>query len=193
MQRFAATFALDPSTMIIDVGGTGLNWTLIDCPARVTLVNTDDAHAGRHPPGVTFELGDGRQLDYEEGAFDIAFSNSVIEHVGSLDDQRRFADEIRRVGRGVWVQTPAKEFFIEPHLFTPFIHRLSKEKQRRLVRNFTIRGWIERPDGDEVDELLEVRLLTRAEMEELFPDCDVVAERFLGLTKAYVAVRLIDG
>jgi ubiquinone/menaquinone biosynthesis C-methylase UbiE len=189
MQRFAATFPLSSTTTVVDVGGTLLNWKLIDSPARLTLVNTDRAHEGEYEDGVTFEVADGRELPYEDGSFDIAFSNSVIEHVGSLEDQRRFAREVRRVGKGLWVQTPAKEFFLEPHLFTPFIHRLSKETQRKLIRNFTVRGWIERPDQQAVDEFLNVRLLTRTDMNDLFPDCEVREEKFLGMTKAYVAVR----
>lgn len=35
----------------------------------------------------------------------------------------------------------------------------------------------------------EVRLLTFAEMKLLFPDCTILRERFLGLTKSYIAVR----
>ena len=63
------------------------------------------------------------------------------------------------------------------------------ERQRRLVRNFTLRGWIERPDEQAVDGLLDVRLLTRSEMQSLFPDCVLLEESFLGMTKAYIAVR----
>jgi hypothetical protein len=188
MRRFAAAFPLGPDTSIVDVGGTALNWSLIDCPAHVTLVNIDVDH-DEPPPGMTFAVGDGRRLDYADGSFDIVFSNSVIEHVGDFEDQRRFADEARRVGRGLWVQTPAKEFFLEPHLFTPFIHRLPKETRSKLVRNFTVRGWIERPGPETVEELVAVRLLGRDEMTSLFPDCRILEERFLGMTKSYVALR----
>jgi hypothetical protein len=37
--------------------------------------------------------------------------------------------------------------------------------------------------------LTGVRLLTFLEMQELFPDCTILRERFLELTKSYVAVR----
>jgi hypothetical protein len=58
------------------------------------------------------------------------------------------------------------------------------------VRNFTGWGLLTRPSPERVDGFLgELRLLGRAEMQALFPDCEIRRERFLGLTKAYVAVR----
>ena len=36
----------------------------------------------------------------------------------------------------------------------------------------------------------DIRLLTYREMKQLFPDCLILKERVLGLTKSYVAVRL---
>jgi hypothetical protein len=58
------------------------------------------------------------------------------------------------------------------------------------MRNFTLRGWIDRPGPDDVEAFLqEVRLLTFAEMQVLFPDCTILREQFFGLTKSYIAVR----
>jgi len=70
-------------------------------------------------------------LNYSDNEFDICFSNSVIELVGSFEDQRKFANEIRRVGRKLWVQTPARSFFFEPHylyaIYLLFLQKYSKE------------------------------------------------------------------
>jgi hypothetical protein len=95
------------------------------------------------------------------------------------------------VGRQVWVQTPARSFFFEPHLLAPFIHFLPFSWQRRLVRNFTLWGWVTRPSQVSVDQMLGgLRLLDYATFRTLFPDCEIRRERFLGVTKAFVAVRI---
>jgi len=102
-----------------------------------------------------------------------------------------FAQETRRVGRQIWVQTPAKSFFVEPHLITPFIHYLPKKIQEKLLRNFSILGLITRPSQEKVKVFLEeVRLLIYDEMAQLFPDCEIYIERFLDFAKAYIAVRV---
>ena len=91
----------------------------------------------------------------------------------------------------MWVQTPARSFFFEPHLLAPFIHFLPLSWQRRLVRNFTLWGWITRPSQASVDRMLgELRLLDYAAFRELFSDCEIRRERFFGFTKAFVAVRI---
>jgi len=35
----------------------------------------------------------------------------------------------------------------------------------------------------------EIRLLTKREMTQLFPDCRLRVEKLVGLTKSYIAVR----
>ena len=117
-------------------------------------------------------------------------SNSVIEHLGSWEAQVRFANEALRVGRRLWIQTPAREFPIEPHYLAPFVHWLPPARRRQLIRNFTLRGLIDRPNPQQVDEMLrEIRLLRRSEFVDLFPGCRIKAERFAGLTKSHIAIR----
>jgi len=191
MRAFAETFRPHAGTAILDVGGTPLNWSLLGCDSDLTLLNLALPEGFETLPGnYSFVVGDAIDLEFEDGAFDIAFSNSLIEHLETPERQRAFAREIRRVARAVWVQTPARSFPFEPHLLAPFIHWLPPRWQKRLARYFTGWGLISRPSRERVARVVdEIRLLGHADMRDLFPDCEIRRERFLGLTKAYVAVR----
>jgi len=59
-----------------------------------------------------------------------------------------------------------------------------------MIRNFTLRGWFDRPSADETTSLCDgVHLLSRRQISLLFPDADILVERFLGLPKSYIAYR----
>lgn len=191
VRRFEAAFRPTEQTRVLDVGGTPGHWELTASRPRVTLLNVaPPAGARALPERFRVVTGSGTHLPHPDGAFDVGFSNSVIEHLGSLERQRAFAAELRRVARGLWVQTPARAFPFEPHLLTPFVHYLPVRWRRALLRNFTVWGWITRPGPAVVDRFLrETRLLSRAELAALFPDCEIRCERVLGLPKSYVAVR----
>jgi len=192
-KRFVRTFKPSVDTRILDIGGGVLNWMQIEADFQITILNLSvPADTSSNPSNFSFVEGDGTSLDYPDNSFDIAYSNSVIEHLSSWENQVRFAHEVRRVSKNIWVQTPAKSFFVEPHLVTPFIHYLPKAWQKHLTRNFTVWGVITKPSQSQVDALLnEIRLLTFQEMQTLFPDCIIYKERILGVTKTYVAIRRI--
>jgi hypothetical protein len=187
MLRFAR---FTPDTRAIDVGGSVWFWEEAALPCRVTILNLFSPPPNPRPERYELVQGDATRLPYADGDFDVAISNSVIEHVGTWENQQRFAAEIRRVAGRLWVQTPARGFLIEPHLITPVVHWLPRKVQRGLLRNFTVWGIMTRPDAARVEAFLdEVRLLTYREMRELFPDCRILRERVLGWTKSYIAVR----
>lgn len=145
----------------------------------LNLFTPPDAFADKYPHNFHFVKGDGRQLDYNNNSFDIIFSNSVIEHVGTFADQVRFANETLRVGKKVWIQTPAREFFIEQHTLTPFFHYLLKKFQKRLMKNFTIWGLIGRLTQKQCEEFLDsLNLLSYADLQYLFPQCKIFKEKF---------------
>jgi SAM-dependent methyltransferase len=180
----------DPKHDILDVGGTENFWSESSYKGQVTMLNTETSRFGAGDEGRRKVVGDGCALPFADQSFDIVFSNSVIEHVGTWERQLAFANESRRVGKAVWIQTPAREFFIEPHLLAPFIHWFPRGLQRRLIGRFTPRGWMEWMDARAVEGFLdEVRLLTFGEMQRLFPDCLILKERLFGLVKSYTAMR----
>jgi hypothetical protein len=191
MEAFRRTFDPGPKTRILDVGGTETNWQLLDIRSEIVLLNIVVPETPPRAANVRDVAGDGTRLEYGDLEFDICFSNSTIEHVGAPERQRLFAREVRRVAAAVYVQTPARCFPFEPHWLGFGIHWLPRSWQRRLARYVTVYGWLARPTQAQVNALVdEYRLLTHREMTELFPDCEIRRERFLGLTKCYVAVRM---
>jgi ubiquinone/menaquinone biosynthesis C-methylase UbiE len=189
MRFFYSCFQVKPETRVLDVGGREFNWGLMPFSPRVTILNLTEQ--GQRTGLFEWVIGDARHLPFGDGAFEIVYSNSVIEHLGDSNDQRKFATECRRVGQSYFIQTPNRNFPIEPHLLTPFIHWLPKNWQARLLRNFTVWGWITRPDAAKRDWLLRTtRMLNKAEFQSLFPDAEIKCERLLGLTKSFIAIKL---
>ena len=192
LEKFRGLFPEATIRTIVDVGGGRAHWDQLGGNADVTIVNVEfprgeDRGDGRY----SWVEGDGTKLQFADQAFDLAFSNSVIEHVGDVEDQARFAAELRRVGEQVYCQTPNRWFFVEPHLITPFIHWLPRAwLTYPLVRYCTIWGWLAKPSPSYVQNFISTtRLLTRADMQRLFPDCEIQSERFLFMTKSFIAVR----
>jgi hypothetical protein len=197
MRVFAQRFEITGGTRVLDVGGTPALWGLLPvrhgCQPRVTILNLPRAAPERTSCDLVFASG--CALPFADRSFDIVFTNSVIEHVGDPAAQRRFADEIRRVGRGYFVQTPNRWFPVEPHLLTPLIHFLPRTWQGPIVRRFTVWQWMERPSEDRrafyVEHYLnDIRLLSHGDMSRLFPDATVIRERWCGWTKSLIAVRV---
>lgn len=180
---------------LLDVGGYPAFWTAHrQMVRRIDALNVhraewDASSAPAH--NIHIVIGDGCALEIPSGSYDIGFSNSVIEHVGSYERQQQFASEIRRVSRALWVQTPAYECPIEPHYMTPLVHYLPRTFQRKILRWLTVWGWIERPSGVQIAEMVEsTRLIRRGEMSRLFPDCEIITERMLWIIpKSYIAIR----
>jgi hypothetical protein len=193
MERFARTFGITSATRILDVGGAPETWDLLAVRPRVTLLNTPRTKE-EMSRATSWVAGDGRSLPFRDGAFDIVFSNSVIEHVGDAQSQQRFAREVKRVGRGYWVQTPNRWFPIEQHLLTPLVHWLPRRWQRWIVPRFTVWSAVTRPSADRrqfyLDHYLEdVRLLDARELAALFDGAQVLRERSCGWTKSLVVMR----
>lgn len=178
---------------ILDVGGTETFWQMMGLEdsdeVSITLLNLFEGNPTS--PRIRCEVGDGCDLSrYADGQFDVVFSNSVIEHVGTWPNQQRMAAEIRRVGRSYFVQTPNRYFPIEPHFQFPCFQFLPRRLKVRLLRSRPL-GWYPRAEnniqaGDWADE---IRLLTRREVERLFPEARVICEKVWGLTKSFMAVH----
>jgi SAM-dependent methyltransferase len=166
-----------PGETIIDIGcgpaGGGL--AAMEPEARITGVDTVN-RPGYAEGTRSFVEADARALPFADGAFDVAYSNSVIEHLDP-EDRERFASEVRRVAGRYLVQTPNKWFPVEPHVLLPGFQFLPAGARRRL--------W---PLGVSKDEFADIRLLAIDELRALFPEARIFRERFGGMTKSLVAV-----
>lgn len=183
---------LEKDGTVIDLGGTAAWWRDMQAKTRrITIINLDDTHKDEVlKAGYQFSAANACHLPYGNASFDLAFSNSVIEHVGDWDDQVKFAQEMMRCGKQVYLQTPNKWFPVEPHLIAAFIHWLPFGIQRHLVRWFSVWGWVTRPNQKTIDDCIKgIKLLSRAEVERLFPGCEIRSERVLGLTKSFIVTK----
>jgi SAM-dependent methyltransferase len=94
-------------------------------PDRITALGQHEGERfGERYPGVAYVQGNALELPFEDGAFDVVFSNAVIEHVGPRDAQRRFVDEALRVAHRAFITTPNRLFPIEVHTRLPLVHWL---------------------------------------------------------------------
>ena len=174
---------------VVDLGGTPESWPAA-CLPRITMVNIVERK--QVPEGLRYVQADACHVPLS-GPFDLAYSNSVIEHVGSWERQREFANEMLRLGRHVYCQTPNRWFPVEPHYLTAFLHWLPRHWFRYTAHRWlTLQGLTRRPWRSESLKTLRsesVRLLGKRELQELFPGCRIRVERFLGWPKSYAAWR----
>ena len=171
---------------ILDVGGTERFWEtmgLIDDPGiELHLLNIHSVASGERK--FIPHVGDARHMpEFEDGRFDIVFSNSVIEHVGGLAEQKRMADEVRRVGRRYFVQTPNRYFPIEPHFLIPFFQFLPQALKVMLLRH--LKGI--RDEVRAAERAREITLISRRQLQAMFPDARIYEERFALMAKSFVA------
>ncbi len=192
IELFLRIFRPDAHTRILDVGGYVWNWlNVVPIDSPIVFLNLHKPELNEPiPEKYQMLVGDGRRMPFADCEFPVVYSNSVIEHLRTWEDQQRFAAEIRRVGRGYFVQTPNRWFPVEPHFVTLFVHFLPHAIARRIIRFLSYRGWVRTGDNVDLVQLAnEVRLLSKREMQRLFPDAELHPEKYFGLTKSWIAIR----
>jgi hypothetical protein len=176
---------------ILDVGGQDPFWHALDTSIlpklQITFLNifpfTTDL------PNAVSLVGDARCMkEFPDGHFDLAFSNSVIEHVGGLREQKSMARECQRVAGLYFVQTPNRYFPLEPHFLFLGFQFLPQTWRARLHCCWNL-GWWKRAATyyEALEEVESIRLMTHGELDYLFPNGTIWEEKFYGLTKSYVA------
>ncbi len=187
MQRFIEKMGIQGGERIIDLGGSVTFWD--DCPLAldITIVNLPGSQppVSAHPRhALVYVEGDACNMPFvADDSFDIAFSNSVIEHVGPVENQKAFAREVHRVAPRYWVQTPSIWFPVEAHNNMPFWWAYPKPVKQWFIARWRrkLPAWTDMVEGTTV--------IRRAEMIEMFPDGQVWTERFSGFPKSYVLYK----
>jgi SAM-dependent methyltransferase len=170
--RFVALMRPDAATRIVDVGCGPLGLRAFAPDLDVTGVDLADRP---DYPGPFVQADATSRLPFDDDEFDLAYSNSLIEHLAPAA-RPAFAAELKRVARRWWVQTPAFGFPVEPHALLPAAHWLPPTARRRYWRLGVAGDWE------------EISLLRRGELAELFGE-PVIAERIGPLAKSWIAVR----
>jgi len=202
---FQETLQPQASDRILDLGGgTGDHFAaLFPFRENVTIADLsaeDLARAAQVHGFATRQIDGSGPLPFADAAFDIVFCSSVLEHVTGpkaqildMDDgaafaaaarhhQAQFAREIRRIGRGYFVQTPYRYFPVESHTWLPMpIVILPRRLQKKVMALFG-RFWPKRSEAD-------WHLLVGREMAGLFPDAAIHREWRFGFVKSLIAVR----
>jgi SAM-dependent methyltransferase len=175
-RRFFPLAGLPAGGRVLDLGCGSLGLRALEPELDITGVDLYE-RPGYPGPFVRADVADG--LPFADGEFELVYCSSVIEHM-PMARRAAFAQELRRVARGWFVQSPAHSFPIEPHSLLPFAHWLPVDARRRY--------W--RLGAGAAEEWQEISLLRRGEMEVLFGSA--LPERFGGLVKSWICVRPVE-
>src|SRR3990167_8676582 len=195
----------DETQKIVDLGSQDGAHIASIIPFRKNVfiadINETYLNKGKEKYGFTPVLiPESGKIPFPDKFFDIVFCSSVIEHVTvdkkdvtlfssnenfasiSFQHQKEFANEIMRIGKKYFVQTPYRYFPIESHTWLPFFIIFLPRTWLISVIQFFNTWWIK-------STIPDFNLLTIKQMKFLFPDAVIVTERSWGFIKSIMAVK----
>ncbi len=190
---FFNNFSPDQPLRILDVGGTGYFWENSCLPKlkqiEIVLLNLHEEEINH--PTIRSVRGDAVAMpEFGDKSFDLVFSNSVIEHVYTLENQQKMADEIMRVSNKFFIQTPNRTFPIEAHYALPYAQYMPKKFIYFLLTKTKMSRLNKWKPEDAQQYLDEIRLLDEEQLRQLFPQAEIYKEKLLGLVKSFAAHNL---
>lgn len=192
--QFLRLVVPQPYEKLIDVGVNTEEYSATDnylekfysYPQNITAVGFGDfARCRERYPKIKAIEGDGRALPFRDNSFEIAYSNAVIEHVGSTPaDQLKFLTELVRVSKRGYLTTPNRHFPIEIHTRTLLLHLLLPKKMFDAFLGFIGKKWA---TGD------YMQLLSEKDVHSLFANARIsnytlVKNRFFCLPMTFTVV-----
>jgi len=188
MARLRSAFPDIADMTVIDLGGRRSTWSTGALrPRSVLCVNLE--HQDGADDTVRCVTGDACDDAFVRslGTFDLAYSNSTIEHVGGHVRRAQFAANVRAVASHYWIQTPDRYTPVEPHAVLPGFQFLPVWLRWSLARRWPLSPL--GTGGDLLEEILSIDLLSATELRFYFPDAQIWKERVAGLPKSLVAYR----
>ena len=194
-QTFSKQLTSNERIRILDVGGEFRYWQIIEFKyisnVEIDLANLRPEILPDNASHFSSISADATNLSsILDKTYDLVFSNSCIEHVGKKREWKMMAEEVRRVGKHMFLQTPNMFFPIEPHFMFPFFQFLPLKMRAFLINHYQLGFW---PKGKNWEESLkiadEIHLLNYRNLKELFPEANIKRERLLGLTKSFMVYR----
>ena len=184
---------------IIDLGGTEGFWNIIDTDflyennVKITLINLHPYEIKNKQIFKIYHMDFFSLNPKDLPDYDLSFSNSVIEHLENDENQKKFANLQKIIAKYFYCQTPNKYFPIEPHFVFPLFQFLPKRIKIFLLMNFRLGSFDNISSRDmAIEYLSEIKLLSRKELNLLFPNILISKEKFFFLTKSFIAHNIKD-
>src|SRR5579864_4865288 len=190
-ERFDAIFQPRLEDRVLDVGASGdvfTQYTFEDVyqyPERIVgggYELSEVTSARQHYPQPRYVVFDGCALPFPDQSFDLVFSNAVIEHILGPGRQKKFAQEIMRVGKSWFATTPNFWYPFEAHHHLPFFQFLPRTVQmeyNRKLGTHIAKGTVQ-----------ELGLLSARQLRRLFPTSQIAKVRVTVWPETLVAYHL---
>jgi hypothetical protein len=181
--------AWDDVKRVLDLGGKPSFWAdeaIVSRPLEITCLNLRAEPGSQRVGQATIDVvvGDATRPPVDPRDYDLVFSNSVIEHVGGPDAIGAFAEVTRSASR-YFLQTPNRWFVVEPHFVLP-LHFLLPRRVKAAIVMWWDRGPRRRTYRQALERVDSIHLLTRRELELLFPGATIVVDRKWLLPKSFM-------
>jgi|GEM_PF-2983481 len=190
---------------IIDLGGSVEMWqrwgAVPEDGLDITLLNHHALDTSHRDEPVVFdflrkETCDALKLTPQDlAAYDLIFSNSMLEHLPTRDAQRKLANIIVNSGRPYFVQVPNKNSPVDPHFphpAVPFFAIYPRALQARLYAVSALGSRCRASSTQAaLDELAFYNPLGASDMRKLFPNADLGIQWTSALPMSIIVRRSI--
>src|SRR5256885_2137517 len=166
----------DSSTTILDVGVSdeeGPETNMLEkqypWPDKIVCAGLGDGHElSSSYPGTSYvKIDRSPELPFRDKAFDIVWSNAVLEHVGGRQRRTHFLRELMRVSRTIFVAVPNRWFPVEHHTGIPLLHWNTK-MFRLSLRSTRLGYWADPSNMDFVSKKVLLEECPAAQAVEVF-------------------------